>query len=76
MNTIETSIQVQGAFQGRAPNGTVNAQPIALTLEDAVKRGIQYNLGGISAGEAARQARAQRLAAVAQLLPDISLSND
>ena len=72
VNTIETSIQVQGAFQGSTPHGEASAEPLALTLADAVKRGIQYNLGGISAGEAARQARAQRLAAVAQLLPDIT----
>ncbi len=72
MNTIEPSIQVQGAYQGSTPQGAVTAQPIALTLDDAVKRGIRYNLGAISAGEAARQVRAQRLAAVAALLPDLT----
>ena len=37
-----------------------------------MRRGIQQNLGVIAAGEAGREARAQRLAAVAQLLPDIT----
>ncbi len=72
VNTINSSIQVQGAFQGSVPSDTVSAQSLALTLEDAVKRGIQYNLGAISANDAGRQARALRLAAVAQLLPDIT----
>jgi len=72
VNTINSSIQVQGAFQGSVATGTVSGQPLPLTLEDAVRRGVQYNLGVIAAGEAGRQARAQRLAAVAQLLPDIT----
>jgi len=72
VNTINTSIQVQGTFQGSVPSGTASAGPVALRLQDAVKRGIQYNLGTITAGEAGRQARAMRLAAVAQLLPDVT----
>jgi outer membrane protein TolC len=71
INTIRSTIQVQGAYQGSTAHGTVSSQPLVLTLEDAIKRGIQYNLGSIGAGEAARQARAQRLAAVAQMLPDV-----
>ena len=46
-------------------------QILSLTLPDAIQRGIKYNLGPIGSGEAARQARALRLAAVAQLLPDV-----
>ena len=72
VNTINTSIQIQGTFQGSVPSGTVSAQPIPLTLPEAVRRGILYNLGVITAGEAGRQARALRLAAVAQLLPDVT----
>jgi len=72
VNTISTSIQVQGMFQGSVPRGIASAQPIALTLQDAVRRGIQYNLGVTTSGETSRQARALRLAAVAQLLPDIT----
>jgi len=43
-----------------------------LTLADAVQRGIRYNLGSIGAGDAAQSARARRLAAVAELLPNIN----
>ena len=57
---------------GSVTNGAANPQVLALSLTDAVKRGIEYNLGTTVAGDAARQARAQRLAAVAELLPDIN----
>ncbi len=70
-NTVNSSIQVQGAFQGSITNGTASPQTLQLSLLDAVQRGLQFNLGAIGATEAARQARAQRLAALTQLLPDI-----
>ncbi|MBV8847229.1 MAG: TolC family protein [Bryobacterales bacterium] len=72
VNTLNPSIQIQGAYQGSTPVGTAAAEPLALTLEDAIKRGIQYNLGSIGASQAVRQARAQRLLAGAQLLPDVA----
>lgn len=72
VNTINSSIQVQGSYQGSTQNGQVSAQPLMLKLEEAVQRGIRYNLGSIGAGDAAQLARAQRLAAVAELLPNIN----
>ncbi len=71
INTSNASIQIQGAYQGSTAVGTVSPQVLSLTLPDAIQRGIKYNLGPIGSGEAARQARALRLAAVAQLLPDV-----
>uniref|UniRef100_Q024G3 Outer membrane efflux protein n=1 Tax=Solibacter usitatus (strain Ellin6076) TaxID=234267 RepID=Q024G3_SOLUE len=72
VNTINPSVQVQGAYQGSVPAGTSTSTPLALSLEDAVKRGIQYNLGSVTASDATRQARALRLAALAELLPDLT----
>ena len=72
VNTVNPSIQIQGPYQGSVPDGSINPQSIPLSLENAIKRGIQFNLGAIAAGEASRQARAQRLAAIAQLLPDVT----
>lgn len=72
MNGINTSIQVQGAYQGSTPTGSVTTQPLSLTLLDAVQRGLRYNLGSIGAGEASRLTSAQRLEALAQLLPDVN----
>jgi hypothetical protein len=39
--------------------------------QDAIKRGVQHNLGAIGASQAARLARAERLAVIAKLLPDL-----
>ncbi len=72
VSTINPSIQIQGVYQGSVPNGNVTSEPLSLTLQDAVRRGIQYNLGAISAAQAVRQARGLRESAAAQLLPDIN----
>src|SRR5262245_25329602 len=72
VNTLNTSIQIQGDFQGSTPSGTASRDPLPLSLDDAIKRGLAYNLGVIGSQEAERQARAQRLSALAKLLPDIN----
>jgi outer membrane protein TolC len=72
VNTLNPSLQIEGVFQGSVRPGAATTQSLPRTLQDAIKRGIQYNLGTISAGEAARMARAERLAAIAQMLPDIA----
>jgi outer membrane protein TolC len=72
VNTLNSQVQVSGSYQGSIPSGNVSSQPIALSLTDAIHRGIEYNLGAVGAGEAARYARAQRLASAAQLLPDLN----
>jgi outer membrane protein TolC len=64
--------QVVPADRGGVPTGAAASEPLALTLDDAIQRGLRYNLATISAGDATRQARAERLAALAQLLPDIN----
>jgi outer membrane protein TolC len=71
VNTLNQSIVVQGAYRGSVASGTAAAQPLSLSLQDAIKRGIERNLGTVSAGNSARQSRAERLAEMAQLLPDI-----
>ncbi len=73
-STINTSIQVQGEFQGSIPDPHSVRPALTLTLEDAIKRGLQYNLGVVSASTSLRQARAERLAALSQLLPNLSAS--
>ncbi len=50
----------------------VPAGPITLTLADAVRRGLEANLGAISASDNVRAARAQRIQALSALLPNIS----
>ena len=71
VNTLNTTITVQGAYQGSVPGAAVGDGPISLTLADAIKRGLQYNLGGFDSAASARQQRAQRLSALSQMLPNI-----
>ena len=72
VNTLNSSIRIQGPFQGSTPAGTVSTEPLSLPLDEAIRRGITYNLGVIGALQTERFARAQRLAALAQLLPDLN----
>jgi outer membrane protein TolC len=74
VNTLNTQVNVQGAYAG----STIDPQPpvgsIVLTLADAVRRGLQFNLGIAGADASSRQANAQRLAARSSLLPNVSAS--
>ncbi|HYP15505.1 MAG TPA: TolC family protein [Bryobacteraceae bacterium] len=71
VNTLNTSVQVQGPFQGSA----LGADDLAggtLSLRDAVKRGLEFNLGRISQANAVSQARGQTQVARSRLLPNVS----
>src|SRR5438034_1582137 len=67
VSTLNSSIQIQGAFQGSTPIGVVTKEPLPLPLEEAIRRGLAYNLGGIGAEQTERSARAQRLAGLSEL---------
>jgi outer membrane protein TolC len=71
VNTLNSTIQVSGSFQGSIPDAKAPQGPLTLTIADAIRRGLQFNLGGVTAGIDVRQARAQRLAAISQMLPNI-----
>src|SRR5262249_35652671 len=57
VDTLNSTIQVEGAFQGSTPVGVATKEPISLSLDGAIKRGIAYNLGMIGAQETDRRAR-------------------
>jgi outer membrane protein TolC len=73
-DTITTSIQVQGTYQGSVPDPHAVGSAVSLTLDDAIRRGLQFNLGSVSASTSLRQVRAERLAALSQLRPSINAS--
>src|SRR3954466_13476962 len=56
VNTINSTVQVQGAYQGSVPSGTFSATPTPLSLDEAVRRGLQYNLGTVGLENSIRQA--------------------
>ena len=74
VNTVNTRIQVQGAYAGSVADPNIPADVLELTLADAVRRGLQYNLGRVGTDNRFQQAEAQRLAARSSLLPNISAS--
>ncbi|HYT69033.1 MAG TPA: TolC family protein [Vicinamibacterales bacterium] len=59
-------------FLGSVPKGTVTAEPVALSVKDAVQRALQNNLGLLLQEEAETSARGARWRALAELLPNVS----
>ena len=72
VNTLNTQISIQGAYSGSALDPNTPPGSITLTLAEAVRRGLEFNLGKIGADAASRQAEGQRLSARSSLLPTIS----
>src|ERR1700683_2751540 len=62
VNLIDSSVNIQGTYQGSIPTGTATNTAIGLSLHEAVQRALNYNLGVVSGAEDVRQARAQRIA--------------
>jgi len=60
------------AIAGSVPSGPASDQVLELTLRDAIKMALRYNLGAIEGGENVQIARGQRLLALSNLLPQIS----
>ena len=58
-------------FWGCVPTGTASAQPMALSLYDAIHRALDHNLGVLSAEDAVNRARGARWQALADLLPNV-----
>lgn len=67
-------MQIGGDLQGSVAVSNAPPGPITLTLGDAVKRGLEANLGTISANDAVRAARAQRIQALSEMLPNIAVN--
>jgi Outer membrane protein len=59
------------SFQGSVPTGQASAQPIELSLDDAIQRGLKANLGIILSSTQMTAARGQRLSELQALLPAV-----
>jgi len=66
--------QSTNPFQGSVVAGEVSAQPVNLTLDDAIQRGLRNNLGVILSGTQTAAARGQRLSQLQTLLPSVDAS--
>jgi outer membrane protein TolC len=71
INTLNTSVQVQGPYAGSVPGA---AKPFSgrLSLREAVARGLEYNLGTEGLTQAMRQARGQARVARSSLMPNVN----
>ena len=74
VNTVNVQIQAQGPYSGSVIGANPPSGTVSLTLADAVRRGLESNLGIVGAGTASRQARAERLLARSALLPNVNAS--
>lgn len=72
INLINSTVNVQGPYGGSIATGTSTGTPIPLTLDFAIKQGLQYNLGSITSAQSIRQAQGQRYEALNALLPQVN----
>jgi len=62
----------QSPFQGSVPAGVASSTPLALTLRDAIDRGLRANLGLLLSEQTSQIARADRLRSLSALLPQVT----
>ena len=72
VNAINPTVSVSGAYSGST--SSTMAIPFAgkLSLADAIRRGVAYNLGAVGMTQALRQVRGQAKTARRGLLPNIT----
>ncbi len=61
-----------GTVAGSVPSGPAINQVLHLTLQDAIRRSFQFNLGSIETSADTATARGERLLALSALLPHVS----
>ena len=64
--------QQSNPFQGSVPSGAASSTPLPLTLDDAIQRGLKFNLGLLQSDVASQTARAERILALSTLLPQVT----
>jgi outer membrane protein TolC len=62
------------SYDGSVPTGQASATPLALTLREAIRRGLQYNLGVLVNRDIVDTVRAERRRALSTLLPNVSIA--
>ena len=72
VNTITSTVQVQGAYQGSVPSVTTSGPSFPLSLGEALRRGLQYNLGNIGYQNGIREAQGVSKVVRSELLPNVS----
>jgi outer membrane protein TolC len=65
--------QAQGPYLGSVTQGTATDGELALSLDDAIQRGLKNNLGTLVNDQERRRSAAERLKTLADLLPNLSV---
>jgi hypothetical protein len=72
VNAINPTVSVSGAYSGSINSTAAIPFSGRLSLEEAIRRGIAYNLGAVGMTQALRQVHGQAKSARSGLLPNIS----
>ncbi|HTW81207.1 MAG TPA: TolC family protein [Terracidiphilus sp.] len=72
VNTVNVSVQVLPPYATSVPAPDANGASLTLTIDEAIRRGLIYNLGAISAQVRRNSARASVLESASALLPTVS----
>jgi len=72
VNTLNPSVQVSGPYSGSARSTTAMPFSGNLSLAEALRRGLAYNLGAVGLAQSVRQNRAQVTVARSALLPNVA----
>lgn len=63
---------IQVYYNGSVPTGQASATPLNLSLREAIRRGLQFNLGVLSNRDIADSVRYERQRTLSALLPSLS----
>src|ERR1700679_3268331 len=63
----------QVSFGGSVASGQVSGTPLALSLRDALQRGLRYNLGILTNRDIVDTVKAERRRTLSTLLPNLSV---
>ncbi len=72
VNTLNPSVQISGPYSGSARSTTAMPFSGKLSLQEALQRGLAYNLGAVGMAQTVRQTGAQVTVARSALLPNIN----
>lgn len=72
VNTSNPTISVSGAYSGSTNGSATIPFSGKLSLAEAIRRGLAYNLGAVGMNQALRQVRGQAKTARSALLPNVS----
>jgi outer membrane protein TolC len=72
VNTLNPTVQISGPYSGSARSTTAMPFSGKLSLQEALERGLTYNLGAVGLAQSVRQNSAQVTIARSALLPNLN----